>query len=296
MRAKIGIRADEVRFEHVLFVEGDEDSFDIKVLSELLTDSQVIIRYLRTSSSIKSASDALIEHNPRYYFLVDRDQDRYSKEEIEKYWEDFSRHERWNFLVWRRREIENYFLEARYLCQSDYCCVEQSELEEKILRAAGERLLFDVANYVVTSLREELKTTGIENFSRLEDFSTKASALQELKSVQEALERHCSSILKVASYEAVERRFLERLDIMTGGSDELAFGCGDWINMIKGKKVLNKVIHSECFRVPSLDGGSVEGSDKLYEVARNILRKDYQPKDFLALKCLIKARIRNSAR
>lgn len=95
--------------------------------------------------------------------------------------ENFPDQETHNLLVWRRREIENYFLEPEYLSQSKFCRVSQDRLEQKVLQCANERLFLDAANYVVTSIREELKRNWIQKFSNPEEFSSREIALQRLK-------------------------------------------------------------------------------------------------------------------
>lgn len=128
-----GIRAEEVRLQgqHVLFVEGrDKDSVDPKVLNTLFSGG-LRIEPLGPSFSVRSVAEALHPHHPTYYFLIDRD--HHEHDFVEGCWKNFPDPDTNNLLVWRRREIENYFLEPRYLVQSKYCRVSEERLGERIL-------------------------------------------------------------------------------------------------------------------------------------------------------------------
>ena len=289
---KTGIRAEEVRLQsqHVLFVEGkDRNSVDPKVLDELFYRS-IRIEPLGPSYSVRSVAEALFSYHPTYYFLIDRD--HHDNDFIDHCWGNFPDPATHNLLVWRRREIENYFLEPEYLFQSKYCRVSQDELERKVLQCASERLFLDAANHVVTSIREELKRNWIQKFSNPSHFSSKERALQKLKSANE-FDQHRTNVDQKVSADEVERRFHEYLGIMTGGQDQLAFGVGDWLHMVQGKKVLAQLINSGCFQVQATDGTSVAGREKINEVVKDLLQKDssIQPADFVALKQLIDTRI-----
>ena len=218
------IRSEEVlrRAQHVLFVEGDEESIDAKVLNGLF-DNDIQIEPLGPSFSVKSVAEALSKYHPTYYFLIDRD--HYDNEFVEQCWRDFPNPATHNLLVWRRREIENYFLEPTYLLQSQFCQANHGELEEKVLEYANERLFLDAANHVVISIREELKRNWIEKFSNPSDFSTKEEALQNLRDADH-FGQHRSNVDQNVSANEVERRFHECLELMTGGQSTLVFGTG----------------------------------------------------------------------
>lgn len=289
---KAGIRAEEVRLQsqHVLFVEGkDRNSIDPKVLDELF-DRSIRIEPLGPCFSVKSVAEALFIYHPTYYFLIDRD--HHNNDFIDQCWGNFPDPATHNLLVWRRREIENYFLEPGYLFQSKFCVVSQDEVERRVLQFANERLFLDAANRVITSIREELKRNWIQQFSNPADFSSKETALQRLKRANE-FDQHRTNVDQKVSADEVERRFHEHLGIMTGGQAHLAFGVGDWLHMVQGKKILAQVINSGCFQVLTADGIPVTGREKINEVVKDLLQKDtsIQPADFVALKQLIDTRI-----
>lgn len=289
---KRGIRAEEVRRQqqHVLFVEGHgQNSIDPKVLNELFHES-IRIEPMGASFSIKSVAEALFSHHPTYYFLIDRDhhQDCF----IDSCWSNFPNPSTNNLLVWRRREIENYFLDPDYLFHSQYCTVSQAELTKKILDCVNDRLFMDVANHVIISIREELKKNWIEKYTNHLDFPDKETALIKLKSAEE-LGQHCHNVQQKVSPEEIETRFNSYYERMTGGSDKVIAGCGDWLSMTQGKKVLSQVINSNCFRDIATNGSILNGAEKLNEVVRDLLRRDdpILPSDFVQLKQLISSRL-----
>ncbi|TYT75021.1 DUF4435 domain-containing protein [Desulfobotulus mexicanus] len=293
IRVKTGIRAEEVRLksQHVLFVEGkDKNSVDPKVLDALFGQS-IRIEPLGASFSVRSVAEALFPYHPTYYFLIDRD--HHDNTFIDKCWTNFPDPATHNLLVWRRREIENYFLEPEYLFQSRFCRVSQEELERQVLRFANERLYLDAANHVVTSIREELKRNWIQIFSNPADFPDKEKALQKLKNAGE-FHQHSANVEQKVSAGEVERRFHSYLESMSGGKTPLALGTGDWLHMIQGKKVLAQLIHSGCFQVLDSNGKPVTGREKINAVIKDLLQQgmEKQPGDFVALKQLIDKRIK----
>ncbi len=288
LSVRTGIRPEEVQLggQHVLFVEGnDANALDPTVLKELLP---IRIEPLGASFSIKSVAEALRPHHPNYYFLIDRD--HHKIDFINHCWDNFPGSDTHNLLIWRRREIENYFLEPDYLVQSKFCKVGEDELEQQILQFANTRLFLDAANHVVISIREELKENWIEKFSNPDEFSSKEMALEKLKRANE-FEQHRTNVENKVSVEEMERRFYECLEAMTNGQDQLAFGRGDWLDMVQGKSVLTQVINSGSFQVKTTDGTALQGREKLNEVVKDLLRKDEQPSDFVELKRLITKRI-----
>jgi hypothetical protein len=178
---KRNIRPEEVRHraQHVLFAEGkDKNAVDPKVLGALFDIGNIRIEPLGPSFSVRSVAEALYSYHPTYYFLIDRD--HHTDEFVEQCWSNFPDPDKNNLLVWRKREIENYFLDPAYLFHSGYCEVSQQEMENRILAFARTRLYLDAANYVVISIREELKRNWINKFSNPADFPSRDKALAKL--------------------------------------------------------------------------------------------------------------------
>lgn len=290
LSVKTGISSEEVLHQHVLFVEGnDANALDPTVLKEFF-DPPLRIEPLGASFSVKSVAEALHPHHPKYYFLIDRD--HHDNDFINHCWDNFPDSNTHNLLIWRRREIENYFLEPDYLVQSQYCRVEKDDLKRQILQFANKRLFLDAANHVIISIREELKENWIEKFSDPKEFSSKEMALEKLKRANDnEFKQHRTNIADKVSIEEVERRFYECLEAMTHGQEQLAFGQGDWLDMVQGKSVFRQVINSRSFQVRTSDGTALQGREKINEIVKDLLRKDEQPADFVELKRLITRRI-----
>ena len=298
----IGIRtsveSEEVRFDarHVLFVEGrGNDAIDPTVLRGIL-GNHLRIEPLGASFSVTSVAEALHPFHPNYYFLIDRD--HHSGNFVEQCWSNFPESGRRNLLVWRRREIENYFLDPDYLACSGYLDGDARQLRDLILQVAQRRLYLDAANCVVVSVREALKRSSISVFTDPDRFLTREQALQALKTpilfdgFREAVSRNLSN-------ENIERCFLGTLRAMTGEiteacpRDRLRFGAGKWIEMMRGKKLLGEILSSNLFKVQDRDGNMVSGAQERNEITRDLLQQDeaIQPTDFIELKRIIQRRI-----
>lgn len=278
--------------KHVLFVEGENDqSFDVKVLEELF-DFQITVKPLGPSYSLKNVATALHPHHPDYYFLIDRDP-HHSDEDVEKYWSNFPDPSSHNLLVWRRRELENYFLEPKYLRHSRFCRTDEAEIAQKLLQTANQRMYLDAANHVIVAIRETQKREWIKLFKDPKEFSSAELALEKLKSRPEFSLRLADVEAAVAASE-IERLFIDILHRMTGGKDTLIIGHGKWLDMIQGKAVLAQLVNSPCFEVRTNAGEPLQGRDKTREIVKDLLRqgsKIEQPQDFLDLKALVLKRI-----
>lgn len=292
-----GVRPEEVRqaAQHILYVEGrDNESVDPSVLKVLFED-KIKIAPLGPSFSVKSVAEALHAHHPTYYFLIDRD--HYGQDYVEDCWKNFPNIETSNLLIWRRREIENYFLDPSYLYRSKFCAVTQDILKEKILYFTQKRLFLDVSNCVIISLREELKRTWVEKFSNPDVFSTSDAALKKLKELKE-LKLYSEKVSKKISCCEIEQEFHQILNEMTGGKEILEFNSGTWLEKVQGKKILSQLVNSSCFKVKSTEGKDLMGREKLNEIVKELLRQDlkHQPSDFVELKGLIDKRVESEIR
>ena len=255
-----------------------------------LLSSTLRIETMGPSYSVRSAAQALARYHPRYYFLIDRD--HYGDDFVEKCWQNFPDPGSGNLLVWRRREIENYFLDPPFLLESAYCVSPETELTTTLVMAAQERLLLDVANYVISWVREEQKSTCIEHFSTPADFASKSEAVRRLTSAGEFSDRIRSNCSMVSKRE-LRARFETGLEVMTGGGEELAYGKGRWVEMIRGKKVLARLLNSAGFELKDAEGRSVTGKEKAYEIVRELAVKDAhsRPRDLGDLQRLIEGRV-----
>ena len=205
---------------YVLFVEGSEGGLDQEALQVLLWHNRLRIEVMGPSYSVRNAAQALAQHHPRYYFLTDRD--HYDNEFVEKSWTDFPDPDKDNLLVWRRREIENYFLDPSFLVKSRYCRASETELEATLVRVAQGRVFLDVANSVISSVREEQKWTWINHFTNPEHFASRGAAVEQLISHEAFVERG-RQVSGMLSRDKLAERFETSLAAMTGGGETLTY-------------------------------------------------------------------------
>lgn len=292
LQVRTGVRPEEVRAggNHVLFVEGSEDgSLDQAVVRALLSET-LRIETMGPSYSVRSAAQALSRHHPTYYFLIDRD--HYEDDFVERCWQDFPNPDTDNLLIWRRREIENYFLDPPFLAESAYCLISETELMTMLIQAAKERLFLDVANLVISSVREEQKSTWIEHFSNPQEFASKREAVKALTCASEFGERK-QRVSSMVSKDELAKRFEVRLEMMTGGTKQLKYGSGCWVEMIRGKKVFSQLLNSGGFEVRDASGRKLAGKEMAQEVVKELAVKNVvsRPTDLSDLQQQIKRRV-----
>jgi len=295
MRATKEVSADsfEQKEEHTLFVEGSGNNPIDRIIGKLL-ENKILVKALGSSSNIRAVARALHKYHPKYYFLVDRD--HYDDDEVENYWSNFPNPEKSNLLMWRMKELENYFLDAEYLrkCKSDFISVLVDELSQKILDCCKKRLYLDTVNLVIISIREEQKNTWIEIFRKQDEFKSKDEAISKLKEHTKFAKRK-ESVYETLNPPYIENKFENVLTKMTGGKKSIEYGCGEWIKLIKGKDILKEVLNSECFKVKNKDGIFLQGDEKNWEILKELIKKplNEQPEDFQRLHKLINRKILN---
>ncbi len=281
---------------HILFVEGETlDSLDPKVFDSLLGDTGIGIRPLGPCRYVQSASEALHRLNPNFYFIIDRD--HRDEAYVNKLWANFPDPETYNLLVWRRRELENYFIIPEYIIKSDYFDSGKyrvSDVRKTIIKEAGRRIYFDAANLVISEVREKLKSKWIEFFKPSENIKTFESAKTKLTN-HPAIRTKLNSTRQVLSLKNLETRLDAISTEMLGGKTKPEFGHGTWQIMIKGKPIF-PVLVTKYFKVKDNSGKDVQGKRKQVEVVKDLLRKPLkdQPNDFIELHRLILDRMSNS--
>lgn len=272
---------------HRIYVEGcGEDSIDPVVLKGLLT---IDVIPLGSSYHIESAAQALYKDHPHYYFLIDRD--HHSSALVEASWSNFPDPAKSNLLIWRRREIENYFLIPEYVEQSKDLKVSKKKLRNEILRLCMERLYLDVVNKVIIDMRENMKENWISIFSSIDGFDSKDKALQKLLSI-EGFKGYEKKVNEAISQESLNEAFEKCLNEFTGGENTLVYEKGLWLSMIRGKPVFNSIAET-CFKVRDKKGKDVQGKVKMNGIVKGLLSDGNikQPDDFIQLKKLINEKI-----
>lgn len=290
-----GVEAEEVRqaARYILFVEGSsENAIDPEALGTLLDNTPIQIKAMGPSSHIRSVAEALHKHYPYYFFLVDRD--FHDDNAVERCWQQFPSEDTCNLLIWRRKELENYFLIPEYLAKSQWLHGSVNELQEHIWNLACERVFLDAANMVIVDCREKMKKKWIEEFSNVgrENFRTKEDALAQLLKKEEFAHKITDDSQKLHP-DFLVQCFEEIVRKLFGGESELTYGKGSWLEMVSGKSLLPTIIN-RCFRVRAR-GKSLQGQERLMAVVKELLRLPLaeQPDDFKVLHRLIAQQVQS---
>ena len=271
----------------------DENSLDSVVLEEFLNDKKINIKVkpLGPSFHIHSVAEALYKHHPNYYFLIDRDY--HTDEFVENSWSNFPDPSKKNLLVWRRREIENYFLDPEFLILSEHCSISEEQLRNEILGRFQERIYIDAANQVIVEIREDFKENWIQKFKRLEDFQSRDDAIEKLTTASE-FPNYKNKVTKKLDVREIEKRFDDIFELLSGSKEILEFGCGKWLELQSGKEIVNSIVNS-YFAIEDARGNKLQGINKRREILKDLMRKplNQAPNDFRELHNLLLKRIQS---
>lgn len=277
----------EKKEQYKLYVEGNkEEDFDPSVLSALLQKIDVKVEPLGPSFEVQAVARAMLIGHEHYFFLIDRD--HYDDKVVEKSWKNFPDPAASNLLIWRKRELENYFLDPEYLKKSQDMSCSEDKLRSLILDEAGKRIFFDAANLVIVKIREDIKIKWIECFEKPgNDFNDAKKALKKLLGRSEFPEK-MKSVSKALDQKYIEKLFGEILEIFLDGKSKPEYGSGKWLEMMKGKEVLPTIIN-KCFKIKDNSGKALQGEMKMKEIGKALVRLplDKQPQDFIELHGMI---------
>lgn len=279
--------------EYVLFVEGDDDqSFDPTVLRTFFQANglwKLRVRPLRGCFHVRAAAEALHPGHPTYYFLIDRDHN--DEATVEQLWKDFPNPAKCNLLMWRRKEIESYFIIPEYLAKSRWCTKSADEITQTLVKEARRRIWLDLANHVIVSIREDLKQSWIKAFDSESGFETYDKALEQLKGRSEFTKKKKADARTLGSAHIEDR--LERARKLFLGGDKLEAGRGHWMERMNGKHLFRHII-PPCFEVRDNENRKLGGKEKEVAVVKDLLgiRLSEQPRDFQELHRLITAAMR----
>lgn len=272
----------------VLFVEGGENSLDSRVLRSLL---DIDIKPLGKSSEIRAASKAFLNIHPGYFFLVDRD--HFESKEVEDSWNDFAAN-KGNLIIWRKKEIENYFLDPEFLIHSRYINKNrQQDIQNILLEHARGQLYLSAVSQVIISVREELKCNWIKIPHNESDYPDESTALKKLLAMSEfhVQDANTSRILGKAY---LEERYHHYLSILQGNASSLTWGVGEWLSLIPGKKILHMIFenHNIFGQVKGKNSQILQGNQRRDAIIDDLMKQnDYLPGDFKCLKQIISNRV-----
>lgn len=268
-----------------LFVEGRKSSPEMVALKAVVPD-EVSVEPMGSSRDVRSGAEGLSEVHPNYYFLIDRD--HLPEKQVEKAWREVTDPAASNLLIWRRREIENYFIDPDFAEHSDYLNVETENLRRELLKRCRQRLYLDVANSVVIELREQLKTTWIRPAGNPADYEDREGALESLMSRSEFRE-YPEAVSETLSREEIESLFNQFEQAFVGDAGSIDFESGEWLKRIAGKQILKELLNNTgAFRVTNRDDEVVQGDSATREFMANLAAKrEVWPADFTRLHDLL---------
>jgi hypothetical protein len=292
LQARVGANAEEVRqaSAHTLFVEGERDeSFDPAMLRILLQRTRVSVQPLGRSASVRTVADALHRFHPTYYFLVDRD--HHDDAYVEKSWRGFPDVSSANLLVWRKRELESYFIEPNYFMRNQFVSCAMDELVSILQEIAARRIYFEAANTVLLSVIHALKSFRIDPFAGVEGFVSRDAAVtkilerKEFRSWRRSMSQRSGDRYLINLYDRVLAMLLE-------GEAPPRYGNGRWLELLPAKRILSEVV-DRCCDVRDRDNCRVQGRDAIKKVVEDLLRLPLtdQPPDFQELYRLVQSKV-----
>jgi hypothetical protein len=284
MKLQRGINATQVNqnARHKLFVEGkDNQEIDPIVIKELLDNNNLTavgVSTMGACDNVRSAAQALIKEYPSYYFLIDRDDQ--NQENIDKSWQDFPNPDKYNMLIWHKRELENYFIDPGYINQSIYL-KPGIDIQNSILDECNLRLFLDAANLTLYSISRELRRPlPIPHFKNPAEFKDKDAGILKLDGLSAMSEKQ-ASVATVLEQDTVKNRYSEFIEELSGGIIPLRYGLGSWLERMSGKEIF-RVLANQCFEVKDLEGNLVKGKEQNKIIAKELVKLPIQeqPQDF----------------
>lgn len=294
VKVRTDVNSSEINqsLRHTLFVEGNNsDSFDPTTLSALFKDINIRIEPLGASYHINSTAQSLYQYHPDYYFLMDRDSQ--PEAEVETSWQNFPDPSTHNRIIWRKKEIENYFLDPDFATKSKWFIKNRDAFIEKLQDEATKRIYYDAVNRIIVFIREEMKKTWINLFPNANNFSSYDSALQELLNLKETFDIKKKTDASYFKESKLKKLFDENVSLMLGNESTCKVGVGKWLDLMDGKILFKTLVNSNLFKVTDRNYLQLQGNEKLNEVAKSLLiLQDHElPSDFVELKKLISNRV-----
>jgi hypothetical protein len=276
--------------KHVLFVEGTKDGLDVTVLGELLSP-KLRVEPLGASFSIRSAASALHAFHPEYWFVIDRDD--WDEDVVEKSWSTFPDPSHDNLLIWRRKELESYFLEPDWLMKSAYAMSKASrpKLKKWIEDRASEIVLLAAANRVLVSHRNRVKRSAGELLKEGDVQGLDRAAVEEKLVAAPLLQALRDSASEGLTEATIRSAFNTECEVLMSGKFPLEFDQGLWRQLMPAKAMFRNLV-STWMRVPDLaKGGTARLTGRAAEraVAVDLLKNQQTdaPADLLQLKSLL---------
>ena len=254
--------------QHILFVEGTKDGLDVTVLHELLTP-KLRVEPLGASFSVRSVATALHEFHPEYWFVIDRDD--WDDATVDASWGGFPDPAKDNLLIWRRKELENHFLEPAWVCNSKYFKPGKTSVDLGLWLAveASKVLWLEAANRVLIAKRNRVKRSPGSLLKQGDLYGCSRDQVVEKLVSSPLLQDLATTAKKELAKQRVRLDFDKEVEVLSGGNTPLTWGHGP--DNSKGGNA-------------RLSGRSAQRA-----VAVDLLRshQDTMPQDFSALKQML---------
>jgi len=298
VKFQLGVDATQVlqAAKHKLFVEGkDNQEIDPAVIHELLNNNgltAIEVQAMGSCNNVRSAAQALIYQHPAYYFLIDRDDQDLAT--VDQSWVKFPDPIAFNMLIWRKRELENYFIDPDYIEKSSFL-KSDIDVRQRILDVCCSRLFLDAANLTLLYLSRELRRPlAIGHFANPEHFKNESGGVLQLEQLSGFTDKK-SSVVAVLEKDFVKQKYSNFVNELSGGIYPLQYGFGTWLERMSGKEVFG-VIANECFQVKDASDKVLQGKEQNKQIAKQLvsLPLEQQPSDFQDIVKLLKIRIGQS--
>lgn len=275
---------------HVLYFEGALDGLDVKVLKQVIPGA-VGVKPLGPCFSLSAVAEALHAHNPEWWFVIDRD--HWTDERVEQSWRSFPDPATKNLLIWRRKELENYFLDPTWLAQGRYLKsnVTPSDVEDWLVKEARHILLLEAANRVLRTKREKVKGARM-SLLKAGDLQglDRAGVVQKLSTCPLISSLRTAAGVVLTDNE-LEAAFNEEITLLSNGLDPMEWGQGRWRDLMSGKELFHSMINQWCVVPDEARGRKARlvGPHAERAVAVDLLKnhQDGMPQDFKDLKAML---------
>lgn len=280
--------------QHKLFVEGkDGQEIDPIVMQELLYHNgltAIDVQAMGACDNVRSAAQALIAQHPSYYFLIDRDdQDQGT---VEQSWLKFPDPAAYNMLIWRKRELENYFIDPDYLEKSAYL-KGAANIRQRILDECNRRIFLDAANLTLYYIGRKLrKPLAIRHFAEPDLFKRESDGVSQLNQLTAGFADKKTEAVECLEISNIIRIYEEFVEELSGGGLPLQYGSGTWLERMSGKEIFRSIAN-QCFQVKDRSGNLIQGKEQSKQIAKGLVRLpiEQQPYDFKAIIGLLKQRM-----
>lgn len=248
MRLQRDVAVEDIRqsAKHTLFVEGKTNqAFDPIVMEELLSNNnlgRITVQAIGHCDNVRSAAQALMSHHPSYYFLIDRDDN--DDLTVAKSWNSFPDLSQHNLLIWKKRELENYFIEPTYLSNSSFLKTNLNDLKERILNECNQRIFIYAANFTILHLNKKITKKLCYSFSDFNQFKCKEDGEQKLEEVLTTeIASKKNEIDEILTIDIVKQIYFEFVQELSGGTLPLQYGYGNWLEQLSGKEIMNNIMN-----------------------------------------------------